>query len=268
MSLSSNAETLIQENRPSEALEALQAEVRTSPAKPEPRVFLFQLLAVLGDWTRAQTQLDTLAKLYDDYATFAQLYRQVLIAERNRADVFAGKATPIVIGEPAPWLAQLIEAQQRDAAAQHAAAAILRQQALADAPTCAGQINEQPFSWLADADSRLGPVLEAHVNGQYRWIPFDKLNSITVQAPESLVDLVWVKAELELAGGQQTPALIPVRYPGTPAMGGALAMSRATQWLQPHTDTWVGLGQREFTCETGEFALLDVRQIRFDPVEE
>jgi protein involved in temperature-dependent protein secretion len=35
------------------------------------------------------------------------------------------------------------------------------------------------FAWLADADVRLGPVLEAIVDGKYYWIPFGNLSAIT-----------------------------------------------------------------------------------------
>ncbi|QDQ27513.1 virulence protein SciE type [Chitinimonas arctica] len=267
MTVPSNAEALIKQGCPTEALEALQAEVRRTPAAPEPRVFLFQLLAILGDWQRAGQQLDTLSKLYGDFATFTHFYQHVLTAERARADVFAGQASPVVIGDPSPWLAQMIEALRLDAGANHAAAASLRAEALEQAPAHSGHIDDQPFAWLADGDSRLGPVLEVIVKGQYRWLPMERLIAVELEKPESLADLVWLKAELYLAGGQQTPALVPVRYPGSTSAGAPLAMARATRWLQPHSDTWFGLGQREFASDVGEHALLDTRVIRFDTVE-
>ena len=47
----------------------------------------------------------------------------------------------------------------------------------------------QPFEWLADADMRLGPVLEAYINGRYAWIPFARLGRIRIEAPEDLRDV-------------------------------------------------------------------------------
>ena len=40
-----------------------------------------------------------------------------------------------------------------------------------------GSLNGQPFEWVADADSRLGPVMEAIINGRYYWVPFARLAS-------------------------------------------------------------------------------------------
>src|SRR5690606_22968330 len=51
-------ESKLKEGRPDEALQLLTAEVRTNPADAKRRVFLFQLLALLGQWERAQNQLN------------------------------------------------------------------------------------------------------------------------------------------------------------------------------------------------------------------
>ena len=35
----------------------------------------------------------------------------------------------------------------------------------------AAPIDGKAFAWMADADMRLGPVLEAVINGRYYWVP-------------------------------------------------------------------------------------------------
>ena len=45
------------------ALAELQNEVRREPAQPKHRIFLFQLLSVLGQWDRALTQLNVVRDL-------------------------------------------------------------------------------------------------------------------------------------------------------------------------------------------------------------
>ncbi|MHC4326995.1 MAG: tetratricopeptide repeat protein [Planctomycetota bacterium] len=57
------AEELLRSGQLHEALAALESEVRADPANAKLRVFLFQLLCVLGDWERALTQLNTAAEL-------------------------------------------------------------------------------------------------------------------------------------------------------------------------------------------------------------
>ena len=57
------AEQHLQEGRLQEALAELQNQVRKDPANPKLRTFLFQLLAVLGEWDRALTQLNVAGEL-------------------------------------------------------------------------------------------------------------------------------------------------------------------------------------------------------------
>ena len=40
----------------------------------------------------------------------AQMYREAIQCERLRADVFAGRKSPLIFGQPDEWLALLIEA--------------------------------------------------------------------------------------------------------------------------------------------------------------
>ena len=51
------AQELLKQGKPAEALAALQGEVRANPNDGKLRVFLFQLLSVLGQWERAVNQL-------------------------------------------------------------------------------------------------------------------------------------------------------------------------------------------------------------------
>ncbi len=53
---------------PDLALAALQDKVRADPSTAMLRIFLFQLLCVLGDWKRAITQLKLAAEM-DEAAT-------------------------------------------------------------------------------------------------------------------------------------------------------------------------------------------------------
>jgi type VI secretion system protein ImpE len=55
------AERSVREGDLAGALMALQDQVRKNPSTSDLRVFLFQLLAVLGEWDRALTQLNVAA---------------------------------------------------------------------------------------------------------------------------------------------------------------------------------------------------------------
>jgi type VI secretion system protein ImpE len=233
------AQQLIRDGHLKRGLAALQDAVRKDAADVKLRVFLFQLLAVLGQWGRSLTQFQ---------------------CEALRADIFTGKRAPLVFGEPQPWLAQLVEALKYDGTEPERAAA-LRAQAFEAAPASPGSIDDTPFAWLADADTRLGPVLEAIVNGRYFWIPFCRISRIEFDAPSDLRDAVWTAATFTWTNGAQTVGLIPTRYNGTLASGeDALLLARRTEW----NEHGHGLGQRMLASDSAEYALMDVRVIAFD----
>ena len=249
------------------ALQALQAEVRRNPSDQKLRVFLFQMLCVLGDWKRAITQLKLCAEL-DPLATpMAQAYREAIICELQRAKVFSGDESPMVLGDPQQWIALLIQAQGHLARGEIAQAEDLRGQAFDAAPASPGEIDGTRFDWIADADMRLGPVLEAVVNGRYFWVPFSAIRSLTLEPPEDLRDSVWMPAHLQLISEGELVALIPTRYPGTIEHGTvAEKLARATSWHDAGEGLFNGRGQRILSTDSAEVALMDVRSIVLDPV--
>ena len=256
------AEQLIVAGQPREALGLLQQQVRKHPEDAKLRVFLFQLLSVLGDWQRALVQLQVCGDLDAGTLAMVNTYRDALQCEAVREAVLEGKTTPMVFGKPQAWVALLVEALQVDARGDAAGAARLRKQALDEAPATPGSVNGRAFDWIADADSRLGPVLEAVINGRYCWVPFAALAKVSIEEPVDLRDLVWLPAYLHLPNGGATVALIPSRYAGSGATDdGALQLSRKTEWLELAPDQYRGLGQRLLTTSADELGLLDVREI-------
>lgn len=248
-----------------EALAELQNQVRANPADPKLRIFLFQMLCVLGDWKRAITQLKLSAEMDEAATMMAKTYREAIICEVYREKVFAGKKDPLIFGEPQEWLALLIEAQKVLAGGNPAEAAELRARAFDAAPACSGQINGEPFEWIADADMRLGPVLEVIVNGRYFWLPFSSIGQLSMDAPSDLRDAVWTAATLTLTNGGEVVALIPTRYAGTTAGDdAAVKLARATTWLDAGNETFIGSGQRLLTTDQSDFALLDVRSLTME----
>ena len=104
------AEQKLQSGDLTGALSDLQTAIRNDPANVADRVFLFQLLCVMGDWDRALTQLNVAADLDNDALLMAQAYRELLYCEAYRSDVFAGLRAPLLFGQPPPWIAPLIQA--------------------------------------------------------------------------------------------------------------------------------------------------------------
>ena len=262
MALSEAAESDLKGGDPRAALAHLQEQVRAQPADAKLRVFLFQLLCVLGEWTRALNQLKVASELDALALPMAQIYGDAVRCETIRTEVFEGKKSPMVLGAPEQWLALLIESRLRAGRGEAAHAEELRQRAFEEAPTSSGTMDGRPFEWVADADSRVGPVMEAIINGRYYWVPFARLSAVTIEAPTDLRDLVWMPAQLQFDNGGESLALIPTRYPGSEASDdGAIALARKTTWEPMAEDAYCGLGQRVIATDTGETPFLDIRAL-------
>ena len=109
MSLADVAEQSLKGGDPVAALAQLQEQVRAKPADPKLRIFLFQLLCVLGQWERALNQLNVASNLDPEALAMAQTYGDAVQCEAVRDDVFDGKKSPMIFGQPEQWLALLIE---------------------------------------------------------------------------------------------------------------------------------------------------------------
>lgn len=265
MSNPSAAELALKDGDVVRALKLLTEQVRAKPQDAKLRVFMFQLLCVLGQWDRALNQLNVSFELDASTLPMVQTYREAIACETLRLQVFAGQKVPMLFGEPETWVALLIEALLREGRGEPDAARQLREQALEQAPATSGQIDGQAFAWIADADGRLGPTVEAVINGRYYWLPWNRLSKVEIDPPQDLRDAIWMPAHFEFTNGGEVVGLIPTRYPDTDlAAGDGLALSRRTDWREVQPGLFTGLGQRLIVTDTLEVGLMDVRTVTLD----
>jgi type VI secretion system protein ImpE len=248
------------------ALASLKEEVRKAPRDARLRTFLFQMFCITGEWDRALTQLSAAAELDPLTLPMAQTYRTAIRCEMLREKVFRGENSPTVLGDPGPWLPLLIEATKLLAQGRPEQATELREQAFAAAPETTGTLNDEPFEWIADADPRLGPVLEVFVNGNYMWVPFTRLKALSFDPPADLRDQVWMPARFTWSNDGEAVGFIPTRYPDSAAAEDpALALARRTDWREVRG--WsLPIGQRVLVTDATELALMDIRSLALAPV--
>ena len=253
-----------------EAMASLKDSIRQNPADGKLRIFLFQLLCVNGDWEKALTQLSLVGDLDIDSKLLAQIFGPVIQCEALRAEVFAGKRSPLIFGEPQEWIGLLVHANAIAATGRLREAREHMDRALEAAPAVSGSLNEHDFEWIADADSRLGPVLEAMIDGKYYWVPFNRIARIHISRPSDLRDLVWIAATFTWANGGESSGLIPVRYAGSEASpDSGIRLSRKTDWEDAGEGFFFGKGQRLFATDGGEYPLLETLVVKFNqPVAE
>ena len=261
----------LRESSLSQHLDTVQAQIRRQPADADLRAQLFQLMAVQGDWARASEQLKLCAQLNPQAQPTAVLYEHAIAAERQREQVLAGQGEPVAFGLPPDWFADLQQALRCDADAPQQAVE-LRARAYEAAQARPGRLETSAgdaaaaFEWIGDGDSRLGPVFEFISGGRYGWLPFGSLRSVRLLPPEGLCDVVWAQAEIALDDGRVQHGLVPARYPAPPGqslagLADGARLGRLTDWQPLHGDTYIGIGQKMWMTDQGEYALLDVRAL-------
>ncbi|MEM7395473.1 MAG: type VI secretion system accessory protein TagJ, partial [Verrucomicrobiota bacterium] len=131
-----------------------------------------------------------------------------------------------------------------------------------------GAIGEESFEWLADADPRIGPVLEFFMANTYYWVPFCRIRSMKLFPPTELRDLLWSGVALQLINGGKLNGFIPVRYPGSESHeDGLVRLGRKTIWRERDQGYFDGLGQRMLTGEERQWPLLELSAVEFDVQE-
>lgn len=257
-----DARELLKQGKLDETIAQVQNDIRTDPSNPKHRVFLFQLLCVAGRWDKALTQLNLSADLDPKAILMAQVCREALRCEALRTEIFEGKRQPLLFGEPAEWVGWMLQVAQLSAQGHFDQARDLRDKAFAAAPTVSGNIDGEPFEWIADADPRLGPMLEAVIEGKYYWIPLQRIHKIALDSPADLRDVVWTPATFTYANGGTGVGLIPTRYPGSESVDDAgIRLARRTDWVEKAENFQLPMGQRLFATSDKDYGIMDIRQI-------
>ncbi len=244
-------------------------QVRKHPSNVRERWLLFELLCLDGEWERALRQLQTWATLEPEGTARAQLYRGLIQSEMFRTEVFAGQRMPHSIDPLPAWANSLAQANVKLGEGHIAIADELRSLAFNEAPATRGQSTQiGAFRWLTDSDSRLGPVCELAVAGGYRWVPFEQVKSLTLGRVTGLTDLVWRSVVVGLRNATVLRGYMPVRYPGSESGPHAVKLARETTWKDVGETNVIGLGQKTWTTDQGDFGLLEIDECRFNHDEQ
>jgi type VI secretion system protein ImpE len=228
-----NARELFKSGKINEAVKALADELRNDPTNVRSRTFLFELLCFMGEFDRAEKQLDILSDLSKEAGMGTLLYRSAIQAERLRRDMFDKKSFPQTATDQAPPLL----------------------------------LNGAQFNSIEDADPRIGARLEVFAAGSYLWLPFAHITSIRMEAPKRLRDLIWIPAILKTSpkcGGLDLgeviiPALTPLAFRHS---DDAIRLGRQTVW-EEIDGTAVPMGQKILLVDGEEFPILEVRTLEF-----
>ncbi len=228
-------EELVRSGKLGEAIQSLTAEVRDRPADARRRTFLFELLCFAGQYDRAEKHLNLLSQAGADAELGALLYRSAIVAARKRDAFFE--------------------------AGQFAEAGPAK-------PAVGGTLNSKPFRTIEDLDPRIGGRLEVFVAGEYVWLPFEHIGSITMEPPKMLRDTLWATARVltgpSFKGQEFGEVLIPVLAPFSwKHANDEVKLGRATEWAG-EGDNLVPFGQKLLLVDDEEAVpFLEIRELVF-----
>jgi type VI secretion system protein ImpE len=231
------AQALFQAGRLEDAIGALSGELRSNPTDTQRRTFLFELLCFAGNFDRAEKQLDILSQGGQQAAMGTLLYQSALHAERTRQAMFADNTLPLAAPPSAP---------------------------------ISGTFNGKPFSSIEDGDPRVGARLEIFAAGQYTLIPLEHIESIRMQPPKRLRDLLWapvlVRTAPSFKGVELGEVMIPILSPGSwQDEEDAIRLGRSTAWIALDDGREAPIGQRVLRIDADEVPLLEVRDLVLTP---
>jgi type VI secretion system protein ImpE len=268
------AQELFQAGRLTDAVQAMNAEVKSHPTDPDRRTCLFAFLAFTGELDRADRQLDVLGTQDPKMEIGSRVYRNLLASEQDRRNAFEKTSEPMLPPDPPDHARQRVEALKALRANDEGAVERHLDAAADASPALAGAVDGRAFSSIRDADGLLGSVLEVFAGGRYLWLPFERIRSITIESPRQILDLLWIPTKLEDVDGTRAQVHIPALYPRSHGAGvDAIRMGRATEWVS-FSGALCGVGQRILDAaisqgEAGrgaeEIPILALRELRFSP---
>lgn len=249
------------------AIEELTDKVKASPSDTRQRISLFELLLFAGDWERAERQVDVIAHQSMESGLGVQVYRNNIKAERERERLFSDGLRPHFISVPPAYVELHLSAINRVREGNIREARETLDRAEEERPAFGGAINGREFSDFRDYNDLVGPVLEAIVQDQYTWIPFEQISLLEIGAPRQLRDLVWTPARIEATDGTSGEIYIHTLYEGSGNHADdQVKLGRMTDWKDAGEGLYLASGSRLFLIDGEDRALLEARKIEFVPV--
>lgn len=233
-----SAESLFREGRLPESIQAAVAVLRDDPANLKLRTFLFELLCFSGEFDRAEKHLALLSEGNKDREMGALLYRAAIHAERLRSDLFTKGEWP----------------------------------GSAPASPVSGTLNGTPFSSIEDSDPRIGARLELFAAGSYLWVPLDAVESLTLEPPRRVRDLLWAPGRIKTGPNYQSfelgEVLLPVLAPHSYRHADPLVrLGRQSVWTEENGMD-VPYGQKSLLVDGEEIPFLEIRSLTIGPPQE
>ncbi len=255
---------LYQAGKLTEAVAAALEAVKKNPTEINRRGQLCELLLFLGDWERADKQLDTMMQQDPSTVIGVGLWRQLLRAEIARHQFFSEGRLPEFIGEPTPTLKLHLQASIAVREEKSGEAAQLLAQAEATRPQLSGSANGKSFSDFRDLDDLTSSFFEVLTStGKYYWIPFESVELVEFHKPERPKDLLWRQAHMIVRDGPDGEVYLPSIYPSVQKTDDQMRLGRGTEWRGGDESPVRGVGLRMYLIGDEDHSILELQTLQF-----
>lgn len=242
-----------------EAIAQARQDLVNEPGNLGQRFLLFELLILTEEFDQAEEELHYAVSAEPSFAENAEFYLGILRAERLRYN-FINKAegVPQALLPPPAYGEKFIQAVCCLAEANITEAELALGAGWEQVPQLSGNLDDQPFTEIRDADDLLGPFLEAIVPNGYYWVPFEQIEQLRFQPKRGYPDTIWLPAYIEMKGGVKGNLWIPSLYSGTGSKDDALRLGNLTTWEYPSPHIGRVYGQRDLKTDK---VLKGIRQV-------
>jgi len=261
-----NAKECLDNGQLSDAIRAMNDEIKARPTDLPLRTVVFQLHCYAGDLDRAEKQLDVIRTRSTEIELVngLRVYQGLLNAERTRNQLFEQGLRPRFVIAPPENVLWHLDALDRIREGRLEEARALLDRAGAAQAVVRGVIGEVEFDEFRDADDLLAPVLEVYSTTGYYWVPWAHVQYLEVPPPKTLLDLLWAPAKLATFDGQLGEVFLPSLYPGTAsAPDGPLRLGRQTDWIELGAGIVRGVGRKSYLVGEEVRTLQELGEVHF-----
>jgi type VI secretion system protein ImpE len=248
-----------------EAIQAMNAEVKSHPTDGNRRGFLAELLCLAGNLERADTQFDAMMQQEPKLAVGISLIRQLIRGEQARRQFFAEGRAPELVGTPPEYLKRAIEASILYRGGDKAGAGRILNEVEEMRPRVAGTSDGRPFDDFRDLDDLTACFFEVITStGKYFAIPVEQVEFVEFRQPERPRDLIWRRALMTVRDGPDGEVFLPGIYaPLAAEIDDGAKLGRSTDWIGGGDEPVRGVGQRTFLVGDESVPIMQLGRIEF-----
>ncbi len=246
---------LFNDGRLSDAVIVQHGLVQDKPGDASARLLLIELQLFAGQVEAVRQNLDELNRTLPEMGPYVRAFRLLVDAEQKRQRISI-EGEPVFLRDPPVHIAYRLDALHSLRRKSPAEALNWLDEADARAPWVRGRIDGREFDGARDSDDLLGPVLEALVDDQCAWVPFEEIQRLRIGKMSSLRDFYFVPAQLTTKTGDEWRLHLPALYAGTHRHADeSLRAGWETDWEAEQDGPTCGIGQRLFRFGEEELSL-------------